>query len=492
MRTNLLYKERYLTKTELDTLKNDLIQDLGLEVIFDAMSKGDEFIKDTVKNVLTQPLTEASEIVFRQEIVKDAIEKPELFKKLFELAIETLESKKRTLLWMVNKKPSGVLFSNLRMLELLLEYLRKLWEFSEENKNSFNSFGMRRFISEINQTLNPEYLSKLSEFIDVVEFKTGLSFSAKLGYSNRIEKFIVRYKQESSNIIKKLFTKEKGYSFTIDERDEAGFRALSEIKDKAIADLAVLLFNCVSHLLEFFERLKEEMAFYLGATNLYNAITQMGYPLSFPRIEKRLVRKYTNLYDLSLALISKKPVVGNDLNLIGKDVIFVVGANQGGKTTFLRSLGLAQLLYQAGLFVPCESMHSHIVNGIFTHFKREEDVSLKSGKLDDELRRMNLIIAALTKHALILSNESFASTNEQEGSEIASDIINALKENEIEIIYVTHMFSLAKNFAGKDYVEFLVAEVRENGMRTFKVKPGKPVSTSRAKDLFYQIYKEQL
>ena len=47
-----------------------------------------------------------------------------------------------------------------------------------------------------------------------------------------------------------------------------------------------------------------------------------------------------DLYDLSLALSMNKRPVGNDINADGKSLIIVTGANQGGKTTFLRSLGL--------------------------------------------------------------------------------------------------------------------------------------------------------
>ena len=53
---------------------------------------------------------------------------------------------------------------------------------------------------------------------------------------------------------------------------------------------------------------------------------------------------------------------------------------------------------------------------------------MKSGKFDEELSRMNDIANVLTPHALILFNESFAATNEREGSEIARQIVSALLE----------------------------------------------------------------
>jgi len=58
------------------------------------------------------------------------------------------------------------------------------------------------------------------------------------------------------------------------------------------------------------------------------------------------------LYDPALALVAGGGVVANDLAAAGKELVVITGANQGGKSTFLRSIGLAQLLMQAGMFVP--------------------------------------------------------------------------------------------------------------------------------------------
>ena len=44
-------------------------------------------------------------------------------------------------------------------------------------------------------------------------------------------------------------------------------------------------------------------------------------------------------------------MTGNDIDADGKSLIVVTGANEGGKSTFLRSVGTAQLMMQAGMFV---------------------------------------------------------------------------------------------------------------------------------------------
>src|SRR5204863_1700818 len=88
-------------------------------------------------------------------------------------------------------------------------------------------------------------------------------------------------------------------------------------------------------------------------------------------------------------------------------------ANTGGKSTFLRSVGLAHVMMQAGMFVSAESFASEPCDGIFTHYKREEDAAMESGKLDEELSRMSLIVDKVKANSLLQFNESFGSTNER-------------------------------------------------------------------------------
>ena len=183
-------------------------------------------------------------------------------------------------------------------------------------------------------------------------------------------------------------------------------------------------------------------------------------------------------------------VVGNDLNADGKNLIIITGANQGGKTTFLRSIGLSQLMMQCGMFAPAESFSSNVCDGLFTHYKREEDATMRSGKLDEELSRMSRIIDNITPNSMLLLNESFAATNEREGSEIARQITGALLERSIMIFFVTHLYEFAYNFYGKKMadVAFLRAERQCDGSRTFRLIEGEPLQTSYGEDLYKKIF----
>ena len=73
-------------------------------------------------------------------------------------------------------------------------------------------------------------------------------------------------------------------------------------------------------------------------------------------------------------------------------------------------------MMQCGLFVTAGTYRANVTRGVFTHFIREEDAGMTSGRLDDELRRMSVIAGRIGPRCLMLFNESFAGTNEREGS----------------------------------------------------------------------------
>ena len=239
--------------------------------------------------------------------------------------------------------------------------------------------------------------------------------------------------------------------------------------------------------------LRAELAFYVGCLNAARPADRPGragllpgcrVPPGQPDLGAQ------GLYDACLALHTGTAVVGNDVAAGGRSLIMITGANQGGKSTFLRSAGLAQLMMQAGMFVAAREFRADVRAGVFTHYKREEDASMRGGKLDEELSRMSRIVDQISPGSLLLCNESFASTNEREGSEIARQIIRALLERGVKVLYVTHLFDLADGFYQQDMETalFLRAERQPDGQRTFRITPGEPLPTSHGEDVYQRIF----
>ncbi len=236
--------------------------------------------------------------------------------------------------------------------------------------------------------------------------------------------------------------------------------------------------------------LKRELAFYVGCINLSETIKQYEMPICLPSMltKETYHRSWDELYDISLLLSKKSKVIGNEMDVKSKKLYLITGANQGGKTTFLRSVGQAQLMAQSGMFVCAKEFTGPIRDGIFTHFKKEEDKTLISGRLDEELKRMSDIVNHLNENSLVLSNESFAATNEREGSEINNQITRALIENGVEVFSVTHLYTYASSFLDEKEVYFLLAERLDDGRRTYRMIEGEPLVTAYGEDLYHEIF----
>jgi DNA mismatch repair ATPase MutS len=264
-----------------------------------------------------------------------------------------------------------------------------------------------------------------------------------------------------------------------------------EITDAGLIHIMRIINQFTENVLKFFDELRYESGFYTGCINLYNTISQIGIPVSFPLPEENDCKtlNFRGLYDLSMAIGENRQLIANDLNADGKSLIIITGANQGGKSTFLRSIGIAQILMQCGLFVPAAMYRANICDSIFTHFTKEEDADMKSGKLDEELSRMNNIINSITPASMLLMNESFAATTERDGSKIATDIITALYELDVKTLFVTHMFEFADHMYNSEPEKaiFLRAQRKANEYRTFKIYEGKPLCTSYGEDLYKSI-----
>jgi len=103
---------------------------------------------------------------------------------------------------------------------------------------------------------------------------------------------------------------------------------------------------------------------------------------------------------------------------------------------------------------------------------------------------MSEIVDHLVPNSMLLFNESFAATNEREGSEIAKQIVCALLEKRIKIFYVTHLYEFARGFFDRKIEDaiFLRAERKADGTRTFRLLEDEPLETSYGEDLYREVF----
>jgi hypothetical protein len=477
---------------ELPSNTEELVQDLELRTILEAMSGGDSLLWGISSRALLLSLTDPIEITYRQDVLADCLAHPDLAREMLQIAIEAIVGEEHIYRpW--GGQPSGVLRHSVEVLELFVGSLKRLRQLCDDNTATVTSTGLSALFAMVRTELDDEYFHTIDEHLRRLKFKGGALISANLGRGLRGVDYVLRW----ANATKRSWKERIGlgphssYAFEIHPRDEAGSRYLSALNDRGVNLAANALAQSTDHILSFFKLLCTELGFYVSCLNLYDQLSAKGEPtcVPIPLGSGALALSYDDMYDLALALRSGGRVVGNSTNGDGKSLMMITGANSGGKSTLLRSIGQAQLMLQAGMFVSAASFCANVAEGLFTHFIREEDETMTSGKLDEEIARMSVIADRITPRCIILFNESFAATNEREGSEIARQIINALVETGVKVVFVTHQFTLADIFyrQGLDAALFLRAERALDGRRTFKIIEGEPLPTSFGEDLYRRI-----
>lgn len=479
----------------MSRLEDDVATDLELNTVISAMSRGDGVIADVAREALLASLTDIDTILYRQSILRDCIENADCIRTVYDLAVETLDTERTSFLFLsLGRTPGSVLFRAVDVLEMLYGMLSRLRHIADQHGTEFASPGLRRFFAMVQAELNDAYLERMREHLRRLRFRGAVVLSAQLGSGNKGSHYVLRtpLAREQNWLGRAIRGRtDEAYSFTIPAQDEEGMRALAALTDQGKASVANAVAQSTDHVLAFFSALRTELAFYVGCLNLRSTLLELGAPTCEPQPlpANEYVHRARGLYDPSLALTKQSRVVANDLSADDKRLVIVTGANRGGKSSFLRSVGVAQLMMQCGMFVAADHWQASICAGVFTHYKREEDDWMKRGKLDEELARMSVIVDDLRANSLVLLNESFASTNENEGAEIAHQVVRALIERRIVVYYVTHQYEFARTFVseGRADVLFLLAERREDGSRTFRIEPGMPLPTSYAKDLYERI-----
>ena len=502
MKAFLMYKDRGFDPGEdLPPNAAALTQDLELDTLFGAMAVGDKFLLEVAKKAVLTSLDEPEAILYRQHILADCLERPAIVEEMYAIAVEAIEREKKVWGVLLGRYPEGTLHRSVEVIKQFVDLLKRLRNIADEHGAKFRSEGLTMFFRMLTKELDDEYLGSVEDHLRRLAFRDGVLMSAELDNGNKGTLYVLRkprntkqtWMEQLQTWMEQTLLKDRSdYVYQIADRDESGFRALSELRGQGISLVASALGQSADHILSFFRMLRSELGFYVGCLNLRDRLAKKGEPICFPEplAAGKAILSGRGLYDLCLSLSVKERVVGNDVSADDKLLVMITGANRGGKSTFLRGIGLAQLMMQCGMFVPAESFRANVCDGIFTHYKREEDTSMRSGKLDEELSRMSSIVDNMTPNSIVLLNESFASTNEREGSEIARQIVRAMLETGIKVIYVTHLFDLAQGFylAKMDAALFLRAERLTDGRRTFRLVEGEPLPTSYGEDLYRRIF----
>ncbi len=199
-------------------------------------------------------------------------------------------------------------------------------------------------------------------------------------------------------------------------------------------------------------RLEQEVQYYLSFILYEREMQSYGFLLTKPQILREGPFVLERVYDLALAgknYETPEKIVANEAHYREGERFFVLtGPNQGGKTTFARSLGQSVYLAMMGLDVPAASAKLPYFSGILTHFSVEESMETGQGKLREELSRLVPMMHSQKSNQFVVINELFTTAATYDAYIMGRKVIEHFVNNGCTGIYVTHIQELAEEKEG--------------------------------------------
>lgn len=509
----LLFEDRDTEPSAGYSFPNDLIKDFQLDIVIRTMGGQSEQMRRLVKGELMHPLKTGDQIRYRQEIIADFVKNQEAFTELYaflqktEKTVEDYRERERLRRGSGKARQAAYYIDKLNCLVALTGYCGELHSILEQSE--YESRGMQALKERFLEEYPKERLDAIASGLHELEFWLNggvLTISGRFCEGMKLGDFVVN---QVANIASS--TKRPARKLTLMEQiskavfktnvtmlqEETLLEQGKNLEEEAAGWLLTAFDSYLEDLLDFFGRFYYEGSFYMGCVNLVSRFREWNLYMCVPEVAEGEDRSFAfeELYDLNLAIYSKKSPVGNKLNADNVDLFVVTGANQGGKSTWLRSVGGAQILMQCGMLVPAWQYKNRIYTDIFTHFGRQEDREMNSGRFDEELCRMDKIMDHMTMSSVLFMNESFASTTETEGAMIHRNITDALYELRVPVFAVTHLFEYTQELyqrtkEQKERMMFLSAERTETTARTYRIEQREPSPTSYGLDLYREMIGE--
>ena len=477
-------------KQSASRLPDEVIRNLELEALVKAMCPYSPH-QDAIRAVLYQLTPDPAIITYRQAVLSDLLDQPglaEALKAMLPLLDELVlftyqqfagETSLHEVTWRAGE------------LQLMLDCIQRLNEAFAAAAGDINSAGLRTLQGYIDQITADETFQQVVDELPAIlaalrecaSITIGVNLDEHLRPEEAVLLTVNSERFTASGLLERLLGKKAALEHGIapihslplvsksdgmitnlptagpPERMEPMmvplFRDLSNVLEKATRPIARELKRYVHLSSQFLANLRPEIIFYVYAVELIHKLEALGLPLCPAQVAPLAERicEVEDSYNIHLALhlSQQKPgqtltglVVTNDI-LLGSPgrIVILTGPNQGGKTTYMQAVGQVQVMAQAGLFVPGRQARVSPVDGIYTHYPVEERLELGTGRFGDEARRIRTIFEQVTRHSLVLLNESLSTTNMGESLYLAQDIVSAMRRIGLRAVYTTHLHELA-------------------------------------------------
>lgn len=362
---------------------------------------------------------ERQDIEYRQSILKDCVNNPELFEKLYvygqeafhQMTLSKFAFEKEATIYNLIKRVSEV--DGVRK---MLEDILRAFEEAE-----ITSLGLSQYQSLLQEIIDSSIYEAFIRDVETIKSQAAGVKSIKIGlnlddylqpieailldvsedvfkygrFDKKVEYYAVKGVREVMLIPRKIFAQE-----TI--APPAALNSLEKIVEPAMLQLISFCDQFIQKILEILSILHDDLPYYDVGVTIYKQVTERGYKMTLPQWGQDYQVK--DVFHLHLAMVlDPSDLVLNTLHITKeKPINILTGANRGGKTTITQSIMQSIWMGQLGFFVPAASARLPIIKGLKVHFPREEKETLDYGRLGEECNRFKAMFEASTDETFFL------------------------------------------------------------------------------------------
>ncbi|MCO6497515.1 MAG: DNA mismatch repair protein MutS [Chitinophagaceae bacterium] len=149
-----------------------------------------------------------------------------------------------------------------------------------------------------------------------------------------------------------------------------------------------------------------------------------------------------------------------------KNFLFLTGANMAGKSTFIKSVGVAIYLAHLGMGVPANSMKLTLFDGLITNINVKDNIVKGESYFYSEVTRVKNTVLKVTdgRKWMVLIDELFKGTNIQDAMKCSTAVINGLvRVKDSFFVLSTHLYEISEDLKQHKNIDFRYFETEVKG-----------------------------
>ena len=257
----------------------------------------------------------------------------------------------------------------------------------------------------------------------------------------RNERYVIPVKQEYKNIFGGVVHDQSASGQTLFIEPKQILEMNNRLRQQQIAErneITRILAELSAELVPYRREITHN-AYVIGKLDFINAKARLGKELKavVPEISQA---NHVVFKQARHPLLNPEKAVANDI-VIGEEyqAIVITGPNTGGKTITLKTLGLLQLMGQAGLPIPVEEESKMgIFTEVFADIGDEQSIEQSLSTFSSHMTNIVSVLKKVDHQSLVLFDELGAGTDPQEGAALAIAILDSLGAKGAYVMATTH------------------------------------------------------